>query len=73
MVYKWLANQVCYRKDCDKDTVSYLKFKCKQELLNSIDLNIWYIVNEIEDAEYNEETECFYYVLRIKFGRYKDE
>lgn len=40
MVYKWLANQVCYRKDYDKEVVSFLKARCRQELLNSIDLNI---------------------------------
>ena len=59
-----------YRKGYDKEVISFLKARCKQELLNSIDLSIWYIINEIEDEEYNEETECFYYVLRIKFGRY---
>lgn len=72
-MYKWLANQVCYSKEYDEHTISFLKTRCRQDLLNSIDLNIWYIINEIEDEEYNEETNYFYYFLRIKFGRYKDE
>lgn len=58
MVYKWLANQMCYSKSLNNSIVSYLKCRCKRELLDSIDLRMWSI---IEDEEYNEEMDCFCY------------
>ena len=72
-MYKWLASQVCYRKWYDEDAVSFIKTRCRQEILNSIDLDIWSIVDEIEDLSYNDEAEYYKYVLRIKFSRYRDE